>query len=122
MVADGGHSCTQPVTLTRGPVKNPHMKNCGLPFRQVFGLRGVTRMKYLVGLDYGLSPFRAVPEQCSCSVRSPIPLRDSPGFTPGSLLLKPQYLVISPESDYKIEDNPGKFKPNKSYNFSHYSV
>ena len=38
-----------------------------------------------------------------CDFRSPTPLRDSPGFTPGSLLTQPQHLVIEPELRHKID-------------------
>jgi len=37
-----------------------------------------------------------------CGFRSPLPLRDSPGFSPGSLLTQPLHLVAEPDSKYKI--------------------
>jgi len=86
VVTEGGHSCTQPVTLTRGPVKTRARKCSGVTIPAGIRTQGRDQNENLVVLDHGLPPFRAVPEQCSCGVRSPIPLRDSPGFTPGSLL------------------------------------
>src|SRR3569623_1578343 len=85
-----------PETLTRGP----ELSIAGCPFRQVFGLGGVNRI--------GDSPRATASHplgQCLTYVsglRSPIPLRDSPGVSPGSLLTHPLHVVNKPERWHKI--------------------
>jgi len=68
-------------------------------FRQVFGLRGETRWSPRLRLP--------VRKHSACiaagSVRSPIPLRDSPGFSPGSLFPRALYVVVEPKTRHKIK-------------------
>jgi hypothetical protein len=76
-----------------------------VPLRQVFGLRGTNHS------TIHLQPrLPILGGQClctsACGLRSPIPLHDSPGITPGSLLPQPRKWVVVPKID-TARNQPG---------------
>lgn len=52
--------------------------------------------------DHGFPSSRTVPDSTSVAFVPPIPLRDSPGISPGSLLTHPLHVVGEPERAHKI--------------------